>query len=101
MNSFPGKPGQTRGEGKGKEGKGKEGKGREVSKAPSISFDVFWLAYPRKQAKKDARKAWGQVKWTKEIEKLILPALENHKKSDQWREPQFVPLPATWLRGER
>jgi hypothetical protein len=63
-------------------------------------FDEFWDAYPRKQAKKDARKAWQTTaKGRPELPEL-LSVLEKHKQSRQWRD-SVIPLPATWLRGER
>lgn len=64
---------------------------------PSDRFDEFWTAYPRKIAKKDARKAFAKLK-PKDIDK-ILAALDVQKKA--WTDPQFIPYPATWLNGER
>jgi hypothetical protein len=63
-------------------------------------FDRFWAAYPRKVCKKAARKAFDKVET--DIDTLLY-ALEQHKKSDQWRKGngQFIPHPATWLNNER
>lgn len=65
-------------------------------------FDLFWDSYPRRQAKKDARKAWEQVDGDRHLAE-ILSALGWQSKQDQWLKNggQFVPLPATYLRGER
>lgn len=65
-------------------------------KEKSDEFDVFYIAYPRKVSKANAKKAWEKNKC-----KLseILPALENHKKT--WKDPQFIPHPATWLNQRR
>jgi hypothetical protein len=63
-------------------------------------FDTFWAAYPWKAAKKDARKAWEQSAQVRPSIEAILTAISAAKESRQWREG-FVPLPATWLRGER
>ena len=63
-------------------------------------FESFWDAYPRRQAKKDARKAWDQLKPDTALVEKMLDALELQVKSKQWREG-FIPLPATWIRGER
>ena len=63
-----------------------------------MSFELFYSAYPRKQAKKDAQKAWKQIK-NPPLE-MMLSTLAWQKKTKQWQDG-FIPLPATWLRGER
>lgn len=63
-------------------------------------FDKFWSAYPRKVAKGDARKAFNKVIKTVPLHVLI-DSVEKHKKSEQWKDPKFIPHPATWLNGER
>jgi hypothetical protein len=66
-------------------------------------FARFWQAYPRKQHKKDAVKAWEQVKKKGMLPPLdtILKAIEEAKRSEQWQreDGRFIPLPASWLRG--
>ena len=66
-------------------------------------FDLFWKAYPKKVAKGDARKAWGQTERIRPDLETMLNAITEQMKSDQWRknEGQFIPYPATWLRQER
>ena len=66
-------------------------------------FDTFWKAYPKKVAKGDARKAWGQTDRIRPDLETLLTAIDQQSKSDQWRknEGQFIPYPATWLRQER
>lgn len=66
-------------------------------------FDVFWKHYPRKIAKGDARKAWRQTERLRPELRIILLAIAKAKETEQWRKEsgQFVPYPATWLRGER
>lgn len=60
-------------------------------------FDRFWNAYPRKQGKGDAQKAWRQVtKKTKPSE--IMEGLARFQFS---ADPQYHPLPGSWLRGQR
>jgi len=66
-------------------------------------FNQFWQAYPRKASKKDAFKAFKAIK---DIEKLlpdILSDIEIKRKSESWTKDkgQFIPYPATYLRGER
>ena len=66
-------------------------------------FDTFWKAYPKRVAKGDARKAWTQTQNIRPALPDLLAAIEAQAKSDQWRknDGQFIPYPATWLRGER
>lgn len=66
-------------------------------------FDTFWKAYPKKVAKGDARKAWGQTERIRPDMAMLLGAIQAQMASDQWRknEGQFIPYPATWLRQER
>jgi hypothetical protein len=63
-------------------------------------FDQFWSAYPRKDAKADAVKAWGKV----DVDVAVLiTAIERQKTSFEWTKQngQFIPLPASWLNGKR
>lgn len=66
-------------------------------------FVRFWDAYPRRVAKKEARKAWAQLKPDAELVERILDALEWQQFQPAWCDNggKFVPHPATWLRGER
>lgn len=63
-------------------------------------FDQFKALYPRREAWKDARKAWGQVDGDRHLE-AILAALAWQVPEMLQREKVFRPLPASWLRGER
>lgn len=66
-------------------------------------FDRFWAAYPRKEAKKDARKVWDKLRPDPALVARILDAVERRKRSDDWlREGgRFIPHPSTWLNGRR
>jgi hypothetical protein len=64
-------------------------------------FLGFYNRYPRKEARKDAEKAWGQAKVTPEIEDAIHKALDWQIPLYEQREKHFIPLPASYLRGER
>lgn len=60
-------------------------------------FDTFWQTYPRRTAKKAARKAWDKaIKDTSPA--VILAGAERFR--DHWAnqtDRQFIPYPATWL----
>lgn len=66
-------------------------------------FDLFWQAYPKRQKKADARKAWRQLAPDTDLVQRILDALMWQTKQRGWLKDggDFIPLPASWLRGER
>lgn len=66
---------------------------------PTPIFDDFWVLYPRKEARKDALKAWGQIRSADHLTAIV--ACASWRKVWAGRDTQFIPLAATWLRGER
>lgn len=64
-------------------------------------WDAFWTLYPRREAKKDAMKAWSQINARAHVP--ILTAITEWRKVwyAQGRDSRTIPYPATWLRGER
>lgn len=75
-------------------------KRREEAEARARDFETFWAAYPKKDGKKDALAAWPKVDAPIET---LLAAIAAKSKSEDWQKAngQFIPLPATWLRGRR
>lgn len=71
----------------------------ELVKVDPITFDDFWLLYPRHVAKKDARKAWARISPTLYAD--ILTALAAWRRVWAGKDQEFLPYPATWLNGER
>ena len=65
------------------------------------AFDQFWLAYPRKEKKQEARKAWQALKPCETLTAEIVKALTQHKRQEQWQTRKFIPHPATWLRARQ
>ena len=67
------------------------------------SFQRFWNSYPRRVAKKEARKAWAQINPSAVMVEKILAALEWQVMQPTWLKDggQYIPHPATWLRAER
>jgi hypothetical protein len=87
--------------------KGTEEKGTERAKsmcadAHADGFRDFWKRYPKKKAKKDAQKAWGQVK-AEAVVPQIHRALDWQTQQRDWTKAkgEYVPLAASWLRGHR
>lgn len=67
-------------------------------------FQEFWLNYPRKLSKQDAKRVWAKIP----IAELpaVMEGLERARHSDLWRERlkeapdgRYLPYPATWLRA--
>jgi hypothetical protein len=73
------------------------------------SFPLFWEDYPRKEARKDAEKAWVELQpkdysHSQEFFDSIIDGLTKCRaewKREHGHDTKFVPLGATWLRGER
>jgi len=63
-------------------------------------FDEFYSAYPKKQNKPDAKKAWQQTIEARPSLSVLISAILEQSKSKSWMEG-YVPLPASWLRGHR
>jgi hypothetical protein len=64
-------------------------------------FAAFWAAYPRRKHKKDARKAWADLRHTAALHAEILAALVWQTEEWATRPVMYTPLPASYLRGER
>lgn len=66
-------------------------------------FAYFWEQYPKKVAKKDAKRAFDKLGVDETLLNRILLALEKQKGSYDWQKDngQFIPYPATWLNGRR
>ena len=90
-----------------REGQGQgQGQGERKEKNPPTpqrgrdddpEFSAFWAAYPRKDDKGHARKAWAAA--VKRAQPpVILAGLTAYRFSP---DIQYIPLPATWLNGER
>ncbi len=73
---------------------------KKLPKAKAEGFAEFWAAYPRKQSKQDAIKAWGRIKPSPELRATILAAIAAQKGWRPWIEG-YVPYGATWLNGRK
>ncbi len=69
----------------------------------SNDFEQFWTAYPKKQAKQDASKAFRAAKLKPEQLQTVLQDIKLRGSSPDWQKDggKFIPLPATYLRGKR
>jgi|TARA_R110002110_G_scaffold250425_1_gene466534 monoamine oxidase len=77
--------------------------GRRSHVVPSIvtgdGFEAFWRVYPKRQAKKEAQKAWRRIRPDAATQAAILASLAWQVPT--WTDLTYAPLPATYLRGER
>lgn len=67
-------------------------------------FVAFWSAYPRRDAKGQARTAWRTAVITKRTDpKIVILAAERFADRERaiGTERRFIAHPATWLNGER
>lgn len=66
-------------------------------------FERFWRAYPRREKKQAAVKAWKKLSPDLDLCRTMAAALERQKRSDQWVRDggRYIPLPASWLNGRR
>jgi hypothetical protein len=62
-------------------------------------FDTFWAAYPRREAKLDAMKAYDKARKLASAED-ILAGVERYKRTMP-DEKRYRPLPASWLNAGR
>lgn len=75
------------------------------SKVEAPLFDRFWVAYPSKVGKGDARKAWDQIspKPTEALLERMLRTLAWQRESPKWLDDrgQYIPDPGKWIRQQR
>lgn len=73
---------------------------QEVAREEGHAFDEFWSVWPKKNAKRDAERAWDRA-IKKADPALIVAAARAFAESPYRPDKQFVPYGATWLNGER
>ena len=64
-------------------------------------FEIFWEGYPKKRAKVDAQRAWRRVRPSREQFTAIMIGINRYIGSGEWKDPQFIPYPATFLNQRR
>jgi hypothetical protein len=85
----------------------KEKRKNTAQASPSLGFDRFWNAYPRKVGKPSAQRTWRTV-WKKlnlgrvpTLMQQILAGIERWKQTEQWQVETYIPHPATFLNDRR
>ena len=66
-------------------------------------FEEFWKAYPKRRAREDAIKAFAKLKPDADLLQTMLAAITAQASTENWRKNagEFIPMPATWLNGQR
>ena len=65
------------------------------------TFDDFWAVFPRKQGKGKAKEAFMKAVKDGAVAAEVLAGAIRYASDPNLPDPQFVPLPATWLNQER
>lgn len=67
------------------------------------SFSIFWKAYPRKDSKVPAQRAFEKVCTTDEQLDVLLDAIKKFKECEQWTRDggKYIPFASTWLNQHR
>lgn len=66
-------------------------------------FERFWVEYPRKTAKDDARKAFLKLAPDEALTNTMIAAVQRARASAQWLKDrgEFIPHGRTWIHGRR
>ena len=67
------------------------------------SFDLFWAAYPKHEGKKLCRHWWAKHTPNDVLLEVMLAKIDQAKQTPKWKDRggKFIPMPLTWLNGER
>lgn len=61
-------------------------------------FEIFWEKYPKKMNRTNAFEEFIKLNLSNEEFEYMLSQLEKHKKSKQWRDTQYIPLPENYIK---
>lgn len=75
---------------------------RDKKISHDVLFDAFWKAYPKKEAKGAAEKAWAKMRDKGKTLTLILEALRWQTSSQSWTQDngKYIKNPATYLNAK-
>ena len=66
-----------------------------------VNFIEFWDVYPKKVGKHNCLKTWAKLNPDKELRELIVVSVAEHRFCEQWENPQYIPMPSTFLNGQK
>jgi hypothetical protein len=69
----------------------------------NVSFEEFWLSYPRKVGKGAALRKWEQINPDATLVRAIIASVRQHSESRDWLKDdgQYIPHPTTFLNQTR
>jgi hypothetical protein len=78
-------------------------KKKKNTSVPDPDFDQFWEAYPKKNGRQDALKAWTKTAKDRPALQELLGIIELLKTKEAWTKDggKYVKEPAAWLNGHR
>ncbi len=62
-----------------------------------VMFEQFWEVYPKKVGKDKCQKWFKVRKITQEFVDDLVLSITQQKKSESWKDVQYIPHPYTWL----
>jgi len=76
---------------------------KDKNKIYTDDFLAFYKAYPRKEGKSEAWKAWNKLNGNRPSMDEVLKAIEDQKNSKNWIKDggQYIPQPAKWINQRR
>jgi hypothetical protein len=82
-------------------GSSKPQRRRRAQEADPPGFANFWGAYPRREDRHRAVRAWRKLNPDDSTQAKILAGVEHWQQAGRFVDLKFVPLPATWLNNRR
>lgn len=69
----------------------------------SFAFDEFWAAYPRKEKRKEAERAWDELNPDPTLAERIIKNVQRRSQTFDWQKEscKYVPLAENYLRDQR
>ena len=74
---------------------------RPASTHADEEFEKFWKLYPRRVGKGQAAKAYASARKKTSAASIAGAIIEQVPKLTAVSDPKFIPMPSTWLNGER
>lgn len=71
------------------------------AKTAESRFPDFWKVYPKKKDKIGAEKIWDRDKLDPLADKIIADVQLRPTADPDWKDPQFIPYPSTYLNRKR
>lgn len=72
-----------------------------TSNIEQYGFKEFWKTYPRKINKKKCIEIWKREEFYRIAKSIISDVELKIHTLEQWKDPKFIPHPATYLNQER